>query len=173
MGEKDSWLPDDGLVRQIEADHQASAGGDSGGHKFTARKRAHRAPPVSGGAVDCFANSFIGSAATKITVHRLRDLLVGRIGRLCQQCGGGHDLSRLAIAALRNFFRDPGLLQHVQAVGSEAFNRRHALARDLRNRSRAGANRIAVDVDGAGAAQSRAAAEFSSGELESVAENPE
>src|SRR5207302_4087325 len=63
--------------------------------------------------------------------------------------------------------------EHVEAVGSEAFNRGYILARNLRHRSRARANRVAIDVDRASTAQSSAAAEFCSGEFESVAENPQ
>src|ERR1035438_3885170 len=128
---------------------------------------------VPGGAVHRFANPFIGPAATEVAVHRLRDLIVRRVRRLRQQRCGGHDLSRLAVAALRNLFRNPGLLQHVQAISSKAFNCEHAFARDLRYRSRAGANRVAIDVNRAGAAQSRAASEFRSGKFVGVAENPQ
>ena len=103
------------------------------------------------------ANPFIGSTAAEVAVHRLSDLVVGRVGRLREQGRGGHDLSRLAVAALWNFFGDPGLLQHVQAIGSEAFDRGDALAGDLRDGSGAGTNRIAIDVNRAGAAQSGAA----------------
>ena len=37
----------------------------------------------------------------------------------------------------RNFFIDPRLLQYMQSVRAESFDRSHALASDLRNRSRA------------------------------------
>src|ERR1035437_5300584 len=120
-----------------------------------------------------FPNPFIGAAAAEIAVHGLCDLLVGRARRFREQRCSGHDLSGLAVATLRDLFGDPSLLQYVQAVGSEALNRSDAFARDLRSGSRAGANRVAIDMDSAGAAQSRTTAEFGSGEFEGVAENPE
>src|ERR1700674_5068670 len=119
------------------------------------------------------ANSFVGSAAAEIAVHGLRDLFIRWVGRFRQERRGGHDLSCLTVAALRDFLRDPGLLQDVQPVGSQPFNRCDALARDLRHWRGTRTNRIAIDVDGAGAAQSRAASEFGSGKFESVAKNPE
>src|SRR5437588_10214059 len=118
-------------------------------------------------------NPFIGSTAAEVAVHRLSDLVVGRVGRLREQGRGGHDLSRLAVAALWNFFGDPGLLQHVQAIGSEAFDRGDALAGDSRDGSGAGTNRIAIAVQRAGAAQSGAATELCSGEFQAVGEDPE
>src|ERR1700722_682883 len=119
--------------------------------------------------MDSLANPFVGSTAAEVAIHRLGDLLVGRIWHLREQHCGGHDLSRLTVAALWDFFRDPGLLQHMQAVGSKALDRSDALARHLRYRSGAGTNRIALDVHRAGAAQSSAASVFGSGEFESIA----
>ena len=120
-----------------------------------------------------FANALIGSAAAEIAIHRLGDLVVRGLGRLRQQSGGGHDLSRLAVAALRNFFGEPGLLQRMKSVRAEAFDRGHVLIGDLRDRGRAGTNRIALDVHGTGAAQSGTAAELGAGKLEGVPKNPE
>src|SRR5271169_6227958 len=123
--------------------------------------------------MDRFANPLIGSAAAQIAVHGLGDLVVGGVRIFCEQRRGRHDLPRLAVAALRDFFCDPGLLQHVQTVGSEPFDRGDVLIRGLRDRSGAGAYGRSVEMYGAGAAQSRAAAKFCSCEFESVAENPE
>ncbi len=66
------------------------------------------------------ANPFIGPAAAQVAIHRLRDLLIARIRRLRQQSRRRHDLPRLAVAALRNLFRNPRLLQHMQPIGIPA-----------------------------------------------------
>src|SRR5574342_1376039 len=90
------------------------------------------------GAVNGGADTLIGAAATDVR-HFLVDVGVGRVRVLREQRGGGHDLARLAVAALRHVFLDPGALHRVRAVLREAFDRGHALARDGRNRQRAGA----------------------------------
>ena len=70
--------------------------------------------------MDCFANPFVRTAAAQVAVHRLCDLLIGRIRRLRQKSRRCHYLPRLAVAALRNFFGDPCLLQRVQPVRAQA-----------------------------------------------------
>jgi hypothetical protein len=64
-------------------------------------------------------------------------------------------------------------LQRMLAVRREAFDGRNVLGGYLRDWSGAGASGRPVDVNRAGAAQASAASELCSGELESVAENPE
>ncbi len=78
--------------------------------------------------MDGFANAFIRAATAEVAVHGLRDLIVAGVRSLGQQCGCGHDLSGLAIAALRDFFVDPSLLKDVQAVGAQAFDGGDVLA---------------------------------------------
>src|SRR5437899_3360887 len=87
--------------------------------------------------------------------------------------GGGHDLPRLAVAALRHVFLDPRALHGVRAVLGEAFDRGHPFAGDGGHGQHAGARRDAVQVDGAGAALGDAAAELGAGEPERVAQHPE
>ena len=118
--------------------------------------------------MDGFANSFIGSAAAEVAVHGLRDLVIAGSWCLRQQSRRRHDLSGLAVAALRNFFRNPGLLQNVQSIRTQAFNGGDFLACDLRDGSGAGPCRRTIDVYGAGSAETGAAAEFCSGEFERI-----
>src|ERR1700756_2652099 len=73
-------------------------------------------------AMNSFANALIGAAAANVAAHEVVDVLIRRSGFLGQQSHGGHDLSRLAIAALRDVFCDPGLLHGVRAISREAFN---------------------------------------------------
>src|SRR5215831_8486297 len=50
----------------------------------------------------------IGRAAAEVAVHRQIDVAVRRFLNLLEQSDRAHDLSGLAIAALRNVARDPG-----------------------------------------------------------------
>ena len=85
----------------------------------------------------------------------------------------GEDLAGLAIAALRRVRLDPGLLHGVQRVRAEALDGRHRLARDRADRRLAGADRLAVDQYGAGAAQAGAAAELRADQAKFVAQRPQ
>ena len=102
------------------------------------------------------------------------DVRVGRLGLRREQRGRAHDLARLAVAALRHVERDPGVL-HLLADGAGAYalDRRDLLADGRRDRRAAGANRLAVQMHRARAAQLRAAAELGAGHAERVAQDPE
>src|SRR3989449_5817591 len=125
-----------------------------------------------GGAMDGGADALVGAAATDVG-HRRVDVGVRGMRILREQRRGGHDLSRLAIAALRYVFLDPRALHRVRAVLGQAFDRRHALAGDGGHGQHAGARRDAIQVDGAGAALGDAAAELGAGEPEGVTQHPE
>src|SRR4249920_610725 len=71
-----------------------------------------------GGAFDRTDDPGVGGAAAQVAVHAVDDLLVGRVGISGEQRGGLHDLSRLAVAALRHLLLDPGLLHRVHVAGS-------------------------------------------------------
>src|SRR5215471_12603922 len=74
------------------------------------------------GGVDRLAHLLEGAAAADIG-DGLVDVLVGRIRLVLEQGRHGHDHSALAIAALRDFIRDPGLLHLVQrTVGCKTFD---------------------------------------------------
>src|SRR5579871_5889746 len=104
-------------------------------------------------------DALITAASTDVAVHRLVDLLVGRRRRLRQQCRGLHDLTGLAIAALRHADIAPGHLDRVLAFGVEALDGDHRLARDVRHHDAAGADRLAVEMNRAGATERNAATE--------------
>src|SRR2546422_5248812 len=124
------------------------------------------------GAMDGGADALVGAAATDVG-HRCVDVGVRGVRILREQRRGGHDLPRLAIAALRHVFLDPRALHRVRAVLGQAFDRRHALAGDGGHGQHAGARRDAIQVDGAGAALGDAAAELGAGEPEGVTQHPE
>src|SRR3954464_5554055 len=72
--------------------------------------------------VDGFPD-LLESAATADVAHRVVDIGVGRLGLVLEQRRGGHDHSRLAVAALRNVVLEPRLLHLGQhAVGGETFD---------------------------------------------------
>src|SRR5215471_17445219 len=112
-----------------------------------------------GRAMDRASNRLVGAAAADVAAHGLVDVSVGRIWRAREQCGGGHDLAALAIAALRHVDLQPGLLHRMRPIGRQPLDRRHALARDIGDRDAARFHGPAVDVDRARAALGEAAAE--------------
>src|SRR5205823_12863261 len=88
--------------------------------------------------------------------------------------GGGHDLPALAVAALGHVLGHPRGLHRVWlGGGAEALDGGDRLALDRADGQHAGANRLAVEVNGAGAALGHAAAELGAGHAEHVAQHPE
>src|SRR6266436_43180 len=75
-----------------------------------------------GGAADRHKNALIGSTAAKIVGHRRLDLGLGRILALRKQSCGGHDLTALAITALRDANLHPGSLNRMRAIVGQSFN---------------------------------------------------
>src|ERR1700721_2057546 len=88
--------------------------------------------------LDRLAYPRVRHAATKTSSHNLVDGLVGGIGVVFQQRGGLHDLSRLAITALRNLQLDPGGLQWMSPLGVEPLDRRYLRAGARAERGNAG-----------------------------------
>jgi hypothetical protein len=133
--------------------------------------RCHNAG--AGSAVDRLANPFIGTAPAQVAVHGLGDLLIGRIRRLRQKSSRGHYLPCLAIAALRNLFLNPRLLQDMQAIRTQPFYRRDRFPHDLRHRRGAGSHGCALNMHGTSAAKPRATARFRSRKVKRIPQNPE
>src|SRR5258706_14791279 len=119
------------------------------------------------------ANPFIASGGAGVPVHGLRDFLIARIRGFRQHRRRRHNLPGLAISALRNFFGNPCLLQHVQAVRAEPFNRRNTLPGNLRHWSRARPYRGSLHMYRASPAESGAASELGSREFQRVSQHPE
>jgi hypothetical protein len=63
--------------------------------------------------VDGVANAEVGGTTAGIAGHGFVDIGVGEVRLLREQCGSGHDLSGLAVAALRDLFSNPGLLDQM------------------------------------------------------------
>src|SRR5262249_8995174 len=60
--------------------------------------------------LDPSADPWIGAATADVPRHRIIDVRIARVGLCGEQCGGRHDLARLAIAALRHVQCEPGSL---------------------------------------------------------------
>src|SRR6266702_5483486 len=111
--------------------------------------------PFLGRVLDSLADSHISTAAADVPRHRGVDVAIGRVGVRGEQRRRGHDLAGLAIAALRHFQRDPGLLDlFAGGRGTDGLDRGDALAGRGSDRREACANRLAVYLYRARAAQS-------------------
>src|SRR5471032_67760 len=123
--------------------------------------------------VDGGADAVVGAAAADVAAHGVLDVGVAGIFIRVQQGGGAHQLARLAVAALRHVVRDPGLLQRVRIVLRQRLDGGDLLAGDHRQRRLARADRRAVQMHGAGAAQGHAAAELGAGQADFIADDPQ
>jgi len=72
--------------------------------------------------VNRFANALVSAAAADVAAHGIVDIGVGGLGFFREQRYRGHDLPGLAVAALRNVFFHPGLLDGVAAIGGKTFD---------------------------------------------------
>src|SRR5207237_338294 len=72
--------------------------------------RSWRAMSACRRALDRGADAGVGTAAADVSRHRRVDVGVRRVRFRREQRGGGHDLARLAVAALHDLHVQPGLL---------------------------------------------------------------
>src|SRR6185503_11676518 len=123
--------------------------------------------------VDRFAHLLEGAAAADIGDGGV-DIGVGRPRLVPQQRRNRHDHAGLAVAALRHFVVDPGLLHLVQDIArGQPLDRRDPLARGRAGRHRARTHGGAVDVNRAGATLGNAAAVFRPGQPDLLAYGPQ
>jgi len=122
--------------------------------------------------MDRLANALVGSAAADIALHGFVDVFVAGLGFFGEQRGGLHDLAALAVAALSDIAFAPGDLHGMFALGVEAFDGGDFLAFDGGHWRNATALGLAIDVDGACAAESCAASEFGAGHVEEISHVP-
>src|SRR5215468_7340213 len=119
------------------------------------------------------ADADIGHASAEVAAHDGVDVLVARVAKILEQSCGLHDLSGLAIAALRRLRLDPGLLQWMLTMRVEPLDRRDRRVRHRAERRNAGADRASVNVHSACAAHANAAAEFRALESDLIADDPQ
>ena len=100
------------------------------------------------------------------------NLLIARVRCRFEQRGGRHDPAIDAVAALRHLLLDIGGLDRMRLLGrAEAGERNHFAVTDRRERRHARADRLAIEVHGAGAALREPAAEVGVAHLEIVAQS--
>lgn len=124
------------------------------------------------GATDRPADPGIGSAAADVGYGSI-DIAIGRVGIGFEKQRGGHDHARLAISTLRHAFRRPSLLDGVASIARKAFDCCYESPFNASNRDLARSHRAAIDIDGAGAAVTRATTIFRACKVGSVAQGPE
>src|SRR5580693_2215113 len=122
---------------------------------------------------NCLADSNVGHAAANTARHHRVNVAVTGIGKIFQQRGCLHDLSRLAIAALGNLQLKPRGLQWMPALRIEAFNRRDLCPGDRANRGNAGSRCASFDMHRASTTKTDSATKFRSCETKLVADYPE
>jgi hypothetical protein len=123
--------------------------------------------------VDRVFDALIAAAAADIARHRLAYLIVRRFRIIEQQRSRLHDLADLAKAALRDIELAPSLLNRVITRRMKTLDRRNLPIDHVGNRRNAGAYRLLVDDNGAGAAKRLAAAVFRTRQSGFIPEKPE
>ena len=120
-----------------------------------------------------FFDPVIGSAPAEIARHRFVDLLFCGLLIGIEQPNHSHDLTALAITALRhaNFF--PCFLYRMRAIFAQAFDRGDLCIADFLHFELATAGGLSIEEDGACAATVDPAAEFGAGKIEYVTQHPE
>src|SRR5437867_10576760 len=127
----------------------------------------------AGGHVYRRPDALIRSAPADVR-HRVVDVLVGRLRLLPEQRRRRHDLPGLAVAALRDVERRPGLLHGMRARGRQPLDRDDLVGGlHASNRQDARAHQLAVDVHGAGAALRDAAAVLGARQAHLLADGPQ
>src|ERR1700720_379838 len=119
------------------------------------------------------ADSNVGHAAANTARHHRVNVAVAGIGKILQQRGCLHDLSRLAIPALGNLQLEPRGLQRMLALRIETFDRRDLCPGDRANRGNAGSRCASFHMHRASTTKTDAATEFRSCETKRVADYPE
>jgi hypothetical protein len=123
--------------------------------------------------LDGSTDARISAAAADIAGHGRINIAVAWIGIACQQARGGHDLPRLAIAALRHLQIDPGLLNGFARGGvADGLDRCDRRRPDAIHSGEAGARWLPVKMHSARTALADAAAEFGAGYTKDVAQDP-
>src|SRR5262245_54675461 len=142
--------------------------------RFAARAtRALMSGPLAGGHVHRLPDALIGTAAADVH-HGLVDVLIGRLRVLLQERGRGHDLTGLAVAALRHVGGSPGLLYGMRAGGRQPLDGDDLVGGlHAAHGSDTGAHQPAIDVHGARATLSDPAAILGAGQADLLADDPQ
>jgi hypothetical protein len=123
--------------------------------------------------MDGVFDALVTAAAADITRHRFAYLIVSWFCVVHEERGGLHNLAGLAIAALRDIYLAPGLLNGVITRWMKAFDRRDLPVDHVGNRSDAGAYGVLTDNNGACATESLAATKLRARQSDFITEKPE
>src|SRR5450631_2551490 len=124
-----------------------------------------------GGALDRLENADMRAAAALQTGERILDFGFARFIFVAQESGGGHDPAVDTVAALQRLLLDVSRLQRMRLFRRAEAGQRHDLAIAHRGQRRdAGADRLPVEMYGAGAALRQPAAELRIVEADVVAQ---
>jgi hypothetical protein len=124
------------------------------------------------------ADAGVGAAATDVARHGGVDIVGGGLpaaGQRLEESNGAHDLTALAVAALRHVMLDPGCMHGgTDAVGAigRRFDRGELLALGIGDGRDAGADGLAIQMHRAGAALGGAAAELRACQPDDIAQRP-
>ena len=114
--------------------------------------------------MDRLPDPLVSTAAAKVTAHGAVDVGIGCFWLCFQQSDSGHNLARLAVAALGDLLVSPGFFHR---MGFRCpLDGNHLLPLHVTHRGNARAPGFAIDVDRAGAAQALTATEFGAGQLQ-------
>ena len=113
------------------------------------------------------ANPRISSAAANIPAHRLVNIVIRGLRILRQQHRRAHDLSRLAISALRHVHFNPSLSAADASSCRRALRWWSPASLRARHRRHAGTNRLPIQMHRARPAQRHPAAKFRAGHRQS------
>jgi hypothetical protein len=125
------------------------------------------------GAVDGLANAKVGGTAAEVSHHGFVDVVIVGMSPLGKQGCGRHDLTGLAVTALRDLLTNPSLLHGVQTVHGEPLNGDNPLSSSSSNRCLAGTRCDPVEMDGACSAEPDATAVFCPSHAKQIAEYPQ
>src|SRR5437763_4408040 len=122
--------------------------------------------------VDGLDDVLVAGAAADVALEPAPDLCLGEpVAIRAEELDAGHDHPRGAEAALERVVLPEGLLERMElAALRETLDRRHLVAVGLDGEQGARLHRVPVEVDRAGAAEGRVAADLRPGEPEVVAE---
>src|SRR6266436_1170771 len=124
-----------------------------------------------GGVLDGFDDIVIARAPAEIALELVPDLLLGRLRIALDHLRGGHDHARRAEAALQAMLFPEAVLDRMElAVRGHALDGLDLRALRLHGEHGAGLHRLAVEVDGTGAALARVAAHVRAGEAGQLAD---
>lgn len=123
--------------------------------------------------MDGSADTYIGATAANIACHGTIDVGVTGLFIGFEQGGSTHDLAALAVTTLGHVMLDPGgLYGFADLVLAHGFDGGDFLASNGRDGRHARAYGLAVQMHGAGTAQSSTAAKLGASQAQRIAQGP-